>query len=149
MKNTVVFDLDGTLSLNHHRQHLVQTIPGGKKDWKAFTEASIHDDPHKPIIRILQSMVANDYRIIIASGREETVRDGTLEWFKKWKITFDKLLMRPEGDHTEDSALKRSWVTSGEIPIDDVLCVFEDRERMVHMWRSLGLTCLQVAEGNF
>lgn len=30
-----------------------------------------------------------------------------------------------------------------------VLVVLDDRKQVVDMWRSLGLTCLQVAEGNF
>ena len=31
----------------------------------------------------------------------------------------------------------------------DVAGVIDDRARVVAMWRSLGLTCLAVAEGNF
>ena len=32
----------------------------------------------------------------------------------------------------------------------DVLCVFDDRNQVVDMWRNgLGLQCFQVADGNF
>ena len=33
--------------------------------------------------------------------------------------------------------------------IGNVLGVFEDRDRVVKMWRDLGITCFQVAEGDF
>jgi len=31
----------------------------------------------------------------------------------------------------------------------DVLFVMDDRNQVVEFWRSIGLTCFQVAEGNF
>jgi hypothetical protein len=31
----------------------------------------------------------------------------------------------------------------------EILFALEDRERVVQMWRSVGVTCLQVAEGRF
>ena len=34
-------------------------------------------------------------------------------------------------------------------PFYDVLCVLDDRDQVVRMWRHRGLTCLQVAPGNF
>ena len=34
----IVFDLDGTIALNDHRQHFVER-PKGQKDWYAFFEA--------------------------------------------------------------------------------------------------------------
>lgn len=34
----VIFDLDGTLALNEHRQHFVQREVG-KKDWRSFFAA--------------------------------------------------------------------------------------------------------------
>ncbi|SFT86137.1 hypothetical protein SAMN04487904_11130 [Actinopolyspora lacussalsi subsp. righensis] len=30
-----------------------------------------------------------------------------------------------------------------------VCCVLDDRAHVVEAWRSIGLTCLQAAEGNF
>ena len=32
---------------------------------------------------------------------------------------------------------------------DDVFAVFDDRQQVVDMWRSNGLTCFQVADGDF
>ena len=35
------------------------------------------------------------------------------------------------------------------IDIDDVFCVFDDRKKVVDMWRDLGLTCFEVEEAHF
>ena len=32
---------------------------------------------------------------------------------------------------------------------NDVLCVYDDRQKVVDMWREEGLVCCQVAPGNF
>ena len=32
---------------------------------------------------------------------------------------------------------------------DDVFAVFDDRQQVVDMWRANGLTCFQVADGDF
>ena len=48
----------------------------------------------------------------------------------------------------KDSALKQMWLDT-LIDKDDVFAVFDDRQQVVDMWRSNGLTCFQVADGNF
>lgn len=35
------------------------------------------------------------------------------------------------------------------VPTKEILCVLDDRNKVVKMWRELGLTCLQMAEGDF
>ena len=47
-----------------------------------------------------------------------------------------------------DEKLKKSWLTDLTKP-DRVMCVFDDRDKVVKMWRDNGLTCFQVAEGAF
>jgi hypothetical protein len=55
--------------------------------------------------------------------------------------------MRPAGDFTPDEELKRRWIS--EYDLSQVLCIFDDRQKVVDMWRELGLTCFQVAPGDF
>ena len=31
----------------------------------------------------------------------------------------------------------------------EIICTFDDRDKVVNMWRENGLTCMQVAPGNF
>jgi hypothetical protein len=35
------------------------------------------------------------------------------------------------------------------LDINDVFCVVDDRQKVVDMWRENGLTCFQVAPGDF
>ena len=35
------------------------------------------------------------------------------------------------------------------VDIDDVFMTVDDRQKVVDMWRGLGLTCFQVAPGDF
>jgi Straboviridae polynucleotide kinase len=43
--------------------------------------------------------------------------------------------------------LKRQGIQ--EYDLAQILCVFDDRQKVVDMWRSLGQACFQVAPGDF
>lgn len=148
MKDTVIFDLDGTLANIDHRLHFIQ---GPHKDWDSFFKACVHDEPITDIITIMQEMAAGEFNILIVTGRSEAVLDETMDWLNL-HAPIDQdftIIMRKDGDHTPDDELKQDWVKKGYINKDHILCVFEDRDRVVKMWRELGFTCLQVAQGDF
>jgi hypothetical protein len=49
-----------------------------------------------------------------------------------------------------DDKLKKEWLDKlFPYPHNDIVCVFDDRDKVVDMWRENGLTCMQVAPGNF
>ena len=59
--------------------------------------------------------------------------------------------MRPTDDYhhyMKDSDLKQMWLDT-LVDKDDVFAVFDDRQQVVDMWRQNGLTCFQVADGDF
>ncbi len=155
MKDTVIFDLDGTLALIGHRKHFVEC---DKKDqnWDAFYEACDLDAPNCQVInvakmiagsRIQDAWGGHNYDLLIYSGRSEVVRKKTEYWLRWNDITYKELKMRPAGDCTPDDVLKKGWAE--ERGIDRIAMVFDDRDKVVKMWRSLGLTCMQVAPGDF
>ncbi len=54
--------------------------------------------------------------------------------------------MRPVNKKfVSDDALKKSWLLNK----DSVFMVVDDRQKVVDMWRDLGLTVFQVAPGDF
>ena len=146
MKDIVIFDLDGTLALIEHRVH---HIHGPEKDWNAFYQACDKDDPFEAVCAVDRALQLNGYRLWVVSGREDSVRSKTVAWLEAYHIQIDALLMRPTGDFTPDHKLKIRWVEDGTIPIDRVMCVYEDRQSVVEMWRNAGLPCFQVAPGDF
>ena len=151
MKNTIIFDLDGTLALIDKRRE-VSTKPNGKLDWgKFFNSTNIKlDEPNLPVIKMAQLFSEQGFNIVILSGRSNKTETVTRSWLSKNKVPFNKLIMRDsETDHfTPDWVLKKNMLDEN-LDINDVFLVVDDRDRVVKLWRSLGLTTFQVAEGNF
>lgn len=148
-KDIILVDLDGTIALIEHRLHHVRKKTQDEHvDWDAFFAACKDDSPNLPIIKIVRRL-SDDMRIHIVSGRSDAVRAETIQWLKKNNVPFDNLIMRKAGDYTADDVLKERWLNDATIDADRVLCVFDDCQRVVDMWRRHGLTCLQVAHGEF
>lgn len=145
-KDIALFDLDGTIALVEHRAHFIESRP---KNWHGYFAACVDDPPNEPVIEILQALQTAGYEIWIASGRSDEVRSETEQWLRRQRITWTKLLMRAAGDLRPDDVLKRGWLRNGSIPKERVRMVFDDRDRIVAMWRRHGLVCLQVAPGDF
>lgn len=144
MRKTVIFDLDGTLCDITHRMHFIEN---GNKDWDGFYKACWMDAPKLPIIEINNMCFDANHNIIISSGRSENVRNETIQWLKEHHVYYDDLMMRPNACFVPDQALKKAWLDQGKMgPIENILFVVEDRDRMVKMWRDQGLTCLQVEQ---
>jgi hypothetical protein len=151
MRPLYIFDLDGTLADIAHRRHHVM---GDNHDWPAFYAECDKDTPNWPVLFTLDAL-SRHADVWIWSGRSDEVRDKTLDWLYK-NTMFDPeqiariLLMRPAGDYTPDDQLKKTWYEAlSEIDKRRIVAVFDDRDRMVAMWRSLGVACFQVAPGGF
>ena len=144
---TVIFDLDGTLALIDHRRHLVT---GKNKNWDEFYLACTDDKPNQPIIRLCNLLADAGYKIRILSGRGFIAFEETLRWILNNKVKYDSIWMRDIDDFTPDEELKKQWLNKIRIEYgEEVVFVFDDRSKVVDMWRNEGLTCLQVAKGDF
>jgi len=135
-----VFDLDGTLADLTHRKHFLET-----KDWRSFFAAVGDDKPIWSVIELLQSLAMADNYIEIWSGRSDECRAATEAWILEHVGFLPLVLMRTAGDKRPDDEVKRDFLRMSQQP--DI--IFDDRDRVVAMWRSLGITCLQVAPGDF
>lgn len=148
MKSVVICDVDGTLSDNSARRHYVEKV-AGKKNWKAFFAAQ-HLDPLNVevarIFEVLRNILGYGF---IFSGRGEEHREVTETWLEEHEIEYDLLLMRPRGDHRQDSVVKLEMLTDVREQGYYPRIAIDDRNCVVAMWRSEGLTCLQVADGDF
>ena len=149
MSKWVIFDLDGTLADIEDRRQLC-TKENGKMDWdKFFNPENIKlDKPNQPVIQMAQALAETGHMIAIFSGRSKGTQLTTKSWLVKHKVPFHILKMRPERNFIPDEQLKLEWLNDMDWK-DDVECVFDDRQKVVDMWREIGLTCMQVAPGNF
>jgi uncharacterized HAD superfamily protein len=141
----IIVDIDGTLSDAAHRQHLVR---GGLKNWDKFYDLCYLDPLQNHVALIIRAL-AFQFRILLVSGRVERTRTMTIEWLVKHKIPYDELFMRPDGNYIEDQVLKEQILDRDILPRFDVAFALDDRDRVVKMWRSRGIPCLQCAEGDF
>lgn len=146
----IVFDLDGTLALDDHRRHFLLPQEGGEKDWDSYFAACGGDAPAKPIIHLLRRLHGTD-RIVLWSGRSDSVREQTEIWLAQHGLLalFDEVRLREADDRTADDELKRRWLNEARANGLVVELVFEDRQRVVDMWRAEGIVCCQVAPGDF
>jgi hypothetical protein len=85
--------------------------------------------------------------LIIMTGRTEPFRDETLKWLRLRGLTPRILYMRAKDDRRKNVIVKQEMMSAfllqHQVKQSDILCVFEDRDEIVAMWRSLGYVCLQ------
>jgi hypothetical protein len=140
-KRIVIADLDGTIALIDHRRHWLdaERHPDMTSDerWRTFYAECPGDLPNWPVIRTLEALRMAGYQIHIFSGRSDEVCAETIHWLKNFNIPYQHLSMRAAGDYTPDEKLKRQWIA--EYDLSQVLCVFDDRPKVIRMWKSLGL----------
>ena len=150
-----IFDLDGTLADITHRRPLLENKTN-KNRWHEFFDACDKDKPNFPVIKTLNSLVMQGNDVWIWSGRSDEAKEKTISWLKEHCSAFSfsfhniPLKMRKAGDYTPDDILKKQWLDEmSENDRGRLVAVFDDRQRVVDMWRANGVTCFQVAEGDF
>jgi hypothetical protein len=115
--------------------------------WRTFFAHCYGDLPNWPVIHTLQALQRAGLYIHVFSGRSDDVREKTIDWLEAFNVPYNHLRMRAAGDFTKDEELKRQWIE--EYELSQILCVFDDRQKVVDIWRLLGLACFQVAPGDF
>jgi hypothetical protein len=146
----VIADLDGTIALIDHRRHWLdaERHPDLTSDerWRRFFAECPNDLPNMPVIYTLRSLQeAGGCEIHIFSGRSDEVSGPTVNWLRKHDVTYDALRMRPAGSFTADETLKRQWIASYDLA--RILCVFDDRPKVIRMWKDLGLFVFNCGDG--
>ena len=155
-KATYIFDLDGTLA--DIRKRLSLANKGEEMDWSEFFNPDYikYDKPKDDVINMARIIYEEGFNVVIFSGRLDTTREKTIEWLDNHSVDYHALIMRPQAtdEFTNDAVLKERWLEelvdtrlSGHMGL--IWGVYDDRNQVVDMWRSKGLTCYQVAKGDF
>jgi predicted kinase len=133
----VLVDIDGTVALMGDRG--------------PFDEDRVGEDtPNTPVITVVHALRAAGHRIVFMSGRTAGCHTDTVAWLHEHVGgEFDGPFMRAVGDGRKDSVVKAELFDAHVRDVYDVTCVLDDRQQVVIAWRAMGLTVLQVAEGNF
>lgn len=151
MKNIILCDIDGTVADLSHRLHHVRPPEGQRKNWAAFHAGVAEDAPHEDVRTILWCLHAasNDAEVVYVSGRNEVSRQATKAWLRQHNFPQGDLHMRADGDFRSDDIIKEEILDGLGLTPEQVLCVLDDRQRVVDMWRRRGFRVLQVAPGDF
>lgn len=125
-----------------------------KPDWPAFFRACVLDEPVWPVINTMIALARQGADIWIWSGRSAEVMNETRTWLQRFvpsdELEEIELCMRREGDFTPDEQLKAFWYDSlNEYDQRRLVAIFDDRQKVVNMWREKGIACFQVAPGDF
>jgi hypothetical protein len=131
----IVIDVDGTLADNSWRD----PFDYGKGD---------EDPTIKPVRDLAVTLIDAGYVPVFVSGRPDSFSQLTRQWLKRafgWpEHAMVELHMRMAGDMRPDDVVKAE-LFEAHLKDRRIAYVIDDRERVVNMWRSKGLTVLDVA----
>lgn len=141
-KDQIIIKRDGYFEIMNRIDH-----PDWQPDWKAFYNECDQDAPIHQTLRIFKTLYLHtNIPIQILSGRCESTREKTLEWFEKtvysiFRSKLNEILkMRPIGDNTPEHELKERWLdehfAGGGKPIE---FVFDSDPQSIAMWRRRGI----------
>lgn len=129
-------DIDGTLAI--HEPH------------RSPYDTSLYhlDTLNEPVARVVSALAAEGNKIVYLSGRHQDFKQETADWLQANHLPDGELFMREHPtrpDNHEKLDLFWTYVAHRY----NIIGAIDDRKRVVEAWRSIGLTVLQVAEGDF
>lgn len=135
----IICDIDGTIAKRGDRSPYDMTKVG-------------EDTVNVPVALIIRAMYSVGFSIVFTSGRDESARYATHQWLEEnIDIMHFDLLLRDLGDNRDDATVKKEMLDSVRA-VYDITMAFDDRNRVVDMWRDNGVPCFQVCsreEGDF
>lgn len=130
-------DLDGTLCL----------FTEDERSWSEYNKCG-GDRACTAVKAVVDAMASADCAVVILTGRPTMYRAQTIDWLYKNKIAVDALYMRPNRNNTSNAVFKKEVYEKYIGKTYNVLFALEDNPHTVKMFRELGVTVFQVAEGN-
>ncbi|MET9572863.1 AAA family ATPase [Streptomyces virginiae] len=137
LPTAVMCDIDGTLALTGDR---------GPYD---FTRCEL-DLLNESVRHALDAFRRADGDVIVLlSGRGEEYRPQTEAWLRRHAVAYDELWMRAAGDTRRDDVVKAELFDAHVRHRYAVRVSLDDRDRVVAVWRRMGLPTWQVNYGDF
>ena len=135
----IICDLDATLALHQGRE--------------PFEWGRLLTDKIDPRLRdLLNFHMANGTKVFFLTGRNKCAQRDTLKWLQDPKQGLNnrwELITRSQRDFSSGEVYKRKMYEQQIQDKYNVLCVFEDSNKCVSMWRELGLLTCQVANSDY
>jgi predicted kinase len=139
LSKAVIVDIDGTVALH---------VARSPYDYSRVST----DAPNPGVIAVVRAL-SETHQIIFLSGRPDSCETETALWLQEHVSLGGEqgllLYMRAERDTRNDAIVKYELFDRYVRDDWNVTAVIDDRERVVRVWRTLGLTVLQCADGSF
>ncbi|OPC85350.1 polynucleotide kinase [Embleya scabrispora] len=137
LPTAVLCDIDGTLALNESGR--------GPYDFHRCGE----DTVNRAVADELALHDRANHIIVLLSGRGSEYRPETVAWLAAHGIAYDELWMRPLGDFRRDDLVKAELFDKHVRHRFAVRFTLDDRDRVVALWRRMGIPTWQVNYGAF
>lgn len=144
LPSCILVDIDGTVASKGSRSAYDWCSVGS--DTPTFAAAFLNT------FNALQEYALGPLKtsLIFFSGRDGCCYEQSRKWLDDNGFQGCPLYMRQPNDQRKDSIIKRELFDAHIRNKFNVLCVFDDRDCVIDMWRNqLGLSCFQVQEGDF
>ena len=141
LQKAVIFDIDGVLA-----------IKSPDRGYRDYEKVGL-DRPSEELVRLLfHYLQRGDTHILFVTGRKELCRGQTFDWITKHleavtgynRLICGELYMRSDKDHRKGTVLKAEIYETKIKDRYDVMAVFEDDPDICDMYKSKGLTVLEV-----
>ncbi|MCZ4124272.1 phosphatase domain-containing protein [Streptomyces sp. H39-S7] len=137
LPDAVMCDIDGTLAVNQNRNPY---------DFTRCEQDGLNSSVRDALVAFRK---ANGDRIVLLSGRGEEFRPQTEAWLAAHDVPCDELWMRHAGDARRDDVVKAELFDAHVRHRFNVRVSMDDRDRVVAIWRRMGLPTWQVNYGSF
>jgi predicted kinase len=134
-EDCVIFDIDGTLAKMDGRSPF---------DWSRVEDDALN----MPVYNAYLAHKALGNKIVICTGRDGVCASETKSWLSAYEIFYDEFHIRAEGDCRKDYVIKEELWNDINSRYN-IICIYDDRDQVVHHARSLGIAVFQVDYGNF
>jgi phosphoglycolate phosphatase-like HAD superfamily hydrolase len=143
----VVFDIDGVLVDSSQRYNHCQSITKSRREfWNCFFDCSLlyMDRPNERLIQLARAFKNLGWRVVVLTGRVETMRDCTEEELYRFGVPFDELMMRLERDYRRAGSIKKD-VVCGWVGVFERVIAYDDDPSVIEALRGCGVVVVPVS----
>ncbi len=141
-----VWDLDGTLSDDRWRAHLLPDTSSGffkQEDFDKYHAGCVFDEPIKPMIEVLQQHALN-HEVVYLTARPVRWSIETVSWLNRHNLPSGHLIMRGNSDTTSSRLFKSKWMDTLMVKRHCQIALFaDDRDDVIEAATERGIANIQ------
>jgi uncharacterized HAD superfamily protein len=139
----VIVDIDGVLSDAAGRQRFIDW-----GDWQGFFSA-VSEDPVIVEMHRLLSLLTQEVRVVLVTGRPVRIMEETLAWLAKHDVRWDLLVMRDAEEISGVDNFKRHVLSALRDGGFSVELALDDDPKNHAMYVREGVACLYIHSGYY